>query len=141
MRLGCFFLLHAHHVLSDHPRVIVQLPDTDVSVICVHRSMTCHKNLFRTLFRTSDEQISSFSNKRRIILMLVYWYKSMHGLTITDKISMSSSCDSTSALLSGNCFNCWKQWITWGTSPGWEIPFHPLRTLSMHVRSMCVLSL
>ena len=43
-------LLHAHHVSTDYPQVIVQSPDTDVAVICVHKYsvMTCQKLGFLT---------------------------------------------------------------------------------------------
>ena len=44
------FLLHAHHASTNYPQVIVQSPDTDVAVICVHKYsvMSCQKLWFLT---------------------------------------------------------------------------------------------
>jgi len=46
----CNALHTTGHASSDHLQVIVQSPDTDVAVICVHvySAMTCHKLWYHT---------------------------------------------------------------------------------------------
>ena len=48
--------LHAHHALFDHTQVIVQSPETDFAVICVHMygTIMCPKLWFHT--RGREEQ-------------------------------------------------------------------------------------
>lgn len=84
-------LLHAHHASSDHPQVIVQSPDTDVAVICVHMysAMTCRKLWFRTGVKNKRRYIPIHDIVLAIGPELCKALPALHALT---------GCDSTSAL-------------------------------------------
>ena len=50
MQCLAYYWTYCWHASSDHLQVIVQSPDTDVAVICVHvySAMTCHKLWYHT---------------------------------------------------------------------------------------------
>ena len=84
-------LLHAHHVSTNYPQVIVQSPDTDVAVICVHKYsvMSCQKLWFLTGVKNRRRYIPIHDIVSAIGPDICKVLPALHALT---------GCDSTSTL-------------------------------------------
>ena len=84
-------MLHARNCSYQHPRVVVQSPDTDVAVLCVHtyESMRCQELWFKTGVKDKLRFVPVHTLTEVLGTNLCNLLPAFHALT---------GCDTTSAL-------------------------------------------